>query len=124
MAEMKEVWVDYVPEGYEDKIPGHKTYVQIYGECAPGKKPLLVLHGGPGDTHNYLLDLAKIADKYDRHCLFVVCPKGYHEIFCDSERDKYRKNPVPPHIFILIIIFFATVLPTTPKDMKTVCQAE
>ena len=70
MAEMKEVWVDYVPKGYEDKIPGHKTYVQIYGECAPGKKPLLVLHGGPGDTHNYLLDLAKIADKYNRQVIF------------------------------------------------------
>ena len=76
MAEMKEVWVDYVPKGYEDKIPGHKTYVQIYGECAPGKKPLLVLHGGPGDTHNYLLDLAKIADKYDRQVIF------YDQIGC------------------------------------------
>ena len=82
------------------------------------------------DDHHDRVDRGvcdKIADKYDRHCLFVVCPKGYHEIFYqfrDSERDKYRKNPVPPHIFILIIIFFATVLPTTPKDMKTVCQAE
>ena len=76
MAEMKEVWVDYVPAGYEDKIPGHKTYVKIFGECEPGKKPLLVLHGGPGDTHNYLLDLAQIADKYGRQVIF------YDQIGC------------------------------------------
>ena len=52
MAEIREVYVDYVPKGYEDVIPGHKTYCKIVGESAPGKKPLLVLHGGPGDTHN------------------------------------------------------------------------
>ena len=82
MAEIKEVYVDYVPKGYEDVIPGHKTYCKIVGESAPGKKPLLVLHGGPGDTHNYLLDLANIADKYQRQVIFydqIGCGKSMTE---------------------------------------------
>ena len=35
-----------------------KTYYRIVGERRPGKAPLLLLHGGPGSSHNYfeLLD--------------------------------------------------------------------
>lgn len=72
-SEIKETYVDYL---------GHKTYVKIVGECAPGKKPLLVLHGGPGDCHNYLLDLARIADKYQRQVIFydqIGCGKSWVE---------------------------------------------
>lgn len=32
------------------------------GECAPGKLPLLALHGGPGCAHDYLESLDDIAD--------------------------------------------------------------
>lgn len=31
----------------------YQTYYRIIGQCQPGKKPLLLLHGGPGSTHNY-----------------------------------------------------------------------
>lgn len=52
-----------IEERYVD-YNGHKTYVKIVGERKDnGKKPLLVLHGGPGDCHNYLLDLARLADR-------------------------------------------------------------
>ena len=48
MSEIKETYVDYL---------GYKTYCKIVtpDNPDPAKKPLLVLHGGPGDCHNYLL---------------------------------------------------------------------
>lgn len=50
-----------IREGYMP-FEGHQTYYRIVGENEPGKKTLVLLHGGPGSTHNYfevLDDLAK-----------------------------------------------------------------
>jgi L-proline amide hydrolase len=51
---------------YEGTVPfrGHRTWYQVVGELSAlgGKLPLLVLHGGPGLPHNYLQDLAILAD--------------------------------------------------------------
>lgn len=43
---------------------GYRTWYKIVGELHPvsGKLPLLVLHGGPGFPHDYLEDLAPLAD--------------------------------------------------------------
>jgi proline-specific peptidase len=43
---------------------GYRTWYEIVGELHPGmeKLPLLVLHGGPGLPHDYLEDLAQLAD--------------------------------------------------------------
>ena len=40
---------------------GHETYYRIVGE-ASDKAPLLLLHGGPGSTHNYFEVLDCMAD--------------------------------------------------------------
>lgn len=48
----------------EGTIPfkGHETWYRIYGDGeAPGKLPLLCLHGGPGAAHDYLESLAALA---------------------------------------------------------------
>ena len=48
----------------EGKIPfkGYQTWYRIVGEGeAPGKLPLLALHGGPGATHDYLESLDAVA---------------------------------------------------------------
>lgn len=37
------------------------TWYRITGELEPGKRPLIVLHGGPGCTHDYLLRLTQLA---------------------------------------------------------------
>ena len=42
-----------ITEGYMPYL-GYKTYYRIAGECSGNKKPLILLHGGPGSTHNYL----------------------------------------------------------------------
>ncbi len=49
----------------EGTIPfkGYQTWYRIVGEAtAPGKLPLLCLHGGPGACHDYLESLDAIAD--------------------------------------------------------------
>lgn len=47
-------------EGYMPYL-GYQTYYRIVGE--PSSKPaLLLLHGGPGSTHNYFEVLDRIAD--------------------------------------------------------------
>lgn len=37
--------------------------IAIVGECQPGKKPLLVLHGGPGATHFITIASAETVDE-------------------------------------------------------------
>ena len=41
-----------ITEGYMPFKEG-QTYYRITGECKGDKKPLVLLHGGPGSTHNY-----------------------------------------------------------------------
>lgn len=41
-----------IEEGYMP-FRGFKTYYRIVGEKTPGKAPLLLIHGGPGSSHNY-----------------------------------------------------------------------
>ncbi|UUV18792.1 proline iminopeptidase-family hydrolase [Fusobacteria bacterium ZRK30] len=50
-----------VTEGYMPYLE-YKTYYRIVGECKGDKKPLVLLHGGPGSTHNYFEVLDKIAE--------------------------------------------------------------
>ncbi|MBS4536340.1 proline iminopeptidase-family hydrolase [Clostridium sp. D2Q-14] len=50
-----------ITEGYMP-FREYKTYYRIVGECKDGKKPLVLLHGGPGSTHNYFEILDRIAE--------------------------------------------------------------
>src|SRR5712691_8714680 len=48
----------------EGTIPfrGHETWYRVVGDGeAPGKLPLLLLHGGPGAPHDYLESLERVA---------------------------------------------------------------
>jgi proline-specific peptidase len=68
----------------EGTVPfqGYRTWYQVVGELpvADKKLPLLVLHGGPGAPHDYLEDLARLADDgrtvvfYDQ----IGCGKSDH----------------------------------------------
>lgn len=50
-----------IVEGYMPFM-GYKTYYRIVGECQDGKKPIVLMHGGPGSTHNYFEVLDCIAE--------------------------------------------------------------
>ncbi len=53
-----------ITEGYAE-LDGDRTWYQVHGDLpagADGPAPLVVLHGGPGATHDYLTPLADLAD--------------------------------------------------------------
>ena len=49
-----------IEEGYMPYL-GHQTYYRVVGEQSGNKKPLIVMHGGPGSTHNYFEVLDEMA---------------------------------------------------------------
>ncbi len=51
-----------IDEGYMP-FKGYKTYYRVVGERHSGKAPLVLLHGGPGSTHNYFELLDELADE-------------------------------------------------------------
>jgi L-proline amide hydrolase len=59
-----------VVEGYLER-DGHRTWYRVQGELDPGapRAPIVVCHGGPGATHDYLLALAELA-RDGRACVF------------------------------------------------------
>lgn len=58
---------------------GYRVFYQIYGKPNKQKRPLLILHGGPGSAHNYLLGLAEL--QKDREVVF------YDQLGCgESDR--------------------------------------
>jgi L-proline amide hydrolase len=50
-----------VQEGMADFL-GWQTWYRVTGDLASDRTPLLVVHGGPGAAHNYLLRYADLAD--------------------------------------------------------------
>lgn len=59
---------------------GHRTWYRSLGTNVPGRLPLLVLHGGPGATHQYLEPLAELA-QFGRRVIFydqIGCGKSDH----------------------------------------------
>jgi L-proline amide hydrolase len=40
----------------------YRTWYRVTGDVRSGKPPVVVLHGGPGSTHDYLLALARLAE--------------------------------------------------------------
>ena len=69
----------------EGTVPfgGFGTWYQVVGELpAPdGKLPLLVVNGGPGCPHDYLQDLASLADESGRPVVFydqLGCGRSDH----------------------------------------------
>ena len=49
-----------IKEGYMPFLD-YKVYYRIVGKSTGKKKPLLLLHGGPGSTHNYFEVLDKLS---------------------------------------------------------------
>ncbi len=62
---------------------GHETWVQITApdDPRPGTLPLFVLHGGPGMAHNYVRNIAELADETGRtviHYDQIGCGNSTH----------------------------------------------
>ncbi len=52
-------------EGYISYLD-YQTYYRIVGDPTSRKTPLLMLHGGPGSTHNYFELLDSLAEEDGR----------------------------------------------------------
>ncbi len=68
-----------IVEGYMPYL-GHQTYYRIVGENTGNKKPLVLLHGGPGSTHNYFEVLDRIAEEDGRQLIMydqIGCGNSY-----------------------------------------------
>ncbi len=66
----------------EGTIPylNHRTYYRIAGDPDSAKTPLLLLHGGPGSTHNYFEVLDRLADEDGRQIVTydqIGCGRSY-----------------------------------------------
>ena len=90
-------------EGY---IPfrGYRTWYRIVGEAeSPGKYPLLILHGGPGASHDYLEPIGAIA------------ATGRRVIFYDQlggGRSEHPSNPAmwTPELFVEEVVAMRNAL--------------
>ena len=51
-----------IQDGYMP-FKNYRTYYRVVGENTAGKAPLLLLHGGPGSTHNYFELLDSLANE-------------------------------------------------------------
>lgn len=51
----------HVEEGFAE-FRGYQTWYRITGEIGQGKTPLVILHGGPGCTHDYVDSFKDLAD--------------------------------------------------------------
>ncbi|MCP1108870.1 proline iminopeptidase [Lachnospiraceae bacterium PF1-21] len=59
-----------------------KTYYRVVGEKTGNKKPLLLLHGGPGSTHNYFEVLDRLAEEDGRQIVMydqIGCGESFIE---------------------------------------------
>ena len=70
-----------IREGYIPFLE-YKTYYRVVGKNTGNKKPLVLLHGGPGSTHNYFEVLDRIAEEDGRQLVMydqIGCGNSYVE---------------------------------------------
>ncbi len=70
-----------IREGYMP-FAGYQTYYRIVGKKTGNKKPLVLLHGGPGSTHNYFEVLDRLAEEDGRELVMydqIGCGNSYVE---------------------------------------------
>ena len=68
-----------IREGYMPFLE-YKTYYRIVGKKTGNKKPLVLLHGGPGSTHNYFEVLDRLAKEDGRELIMydqIGCGESY-----------------------------------------------
>lgn len=77
----------------EGKMPfmGYETYYRIVGSKNE-KAPLVLLHGGPGSSHNYFEVLDQLAQAADRRIIMYDQLGCGHSSIPDNHPELYTKN--------------------------------
>lgn len=73
-----------ITEGYMSYL-GYKTYYRTVGECVGNKKPLILIHGGPGSSHNYF----ELLDDYAEEGRMIVM---YDQLGCGNSQVQDRPD--------------------------------
>ncbi len=66
---------------------GHATWYQASGESEPDKFPVVILHGGPGATHDYLEDLEVLSRSGRQTILYDQLGCGNSQHLPDAPAD-------------------------------------
>lgn len=74
-----------IEEGYMPYLT-YQTYYRIVGSPNPTKKPLILLHGGPGSTHNYFELFDQLALEDDRQIIM------YDQLGCGKSATDSRPD--------------------------------
>ncbi len=77
-----------IREGYMPYLE-YRTYFRIAGERTGNKKPLVLLHGGPGSTHNYFEVLDRLAEEDGRE-LIMYDQLGCGNSFVENRPDLWN----------------------------------
>lgn len=80
----------YIEEGYMPYLE-YKTYYRIVGKKTGNKKPLVLLHGGPGSTHNYFEVLDRFAAEDGRQ-LIMYDQLGCGNSYVDGRTDLWKAS--------------------------------
>jgi pimeloyl-ACP methyl ester carboxylesterase len=57
-----------LPFRYGDET--YETYYKVVGDLASGRTPLVIVHGGPAISHEYLVPCADLAASYSIPVIF------------------------------------------------------
>ena len=79
-----------IREGYMPFLE-YRTYYRVAGRRSGGKKPLVLLHGGPGSTHNYFEVLDALAEEDGRE-LVMYDQLGCGESFVENRPDLWNRE--------------------------------
>jgi len=71
------------------------TYYKIFGDLSCGAPPVVVLHGGPGAGHEYLLSFADLWPRYGLPVVFydqIGCASSTHLPQANGDRDFWHES--------------------------------
>ena len=72
-------------EGYMP-FKGYRTWYKIVGEPPVDKIPLVLLHGGPGGGHGYMLPFESLAERFGRQVI------TYDQIGCGKSAIPHQED--------------------------------
>lgn len=86
-ATVASVTEKYIPFTYEGAR--YQTYTKVVGKLSSSSTPLVILHGGPGLSHDYLLPLAKLADSSGTPVIFYDQIGNARSTHLDSKPESF-----------------------------------
>ena len=88
-----EGWIPFAIPGKSDVSAS--TYYKVFGDLSSGAPPLVVLHGGPGGGHEYLLSFAELWPQHGLPVIFydqIGCAASTHLPETAGDKDFWQES--------------------------------